>query len=166
MFKGNASKSNLIVLSSLQIPNSEQIFGLWRLNIFTEDSNLKYEIAPLHQSPPPMSSKKKGEAELQAMYMFIIIMIFMSLALLSLFIMMQQPGLVEAGGSGGRSLLTSSRRGLLREVIDSLPLKWYKAPSHSAMGEGGDIESKVHWWGMAQPLGWGPVGGCWTLGEQ
>jgi hypothetical protein len=67
------------------------------------------------------------------MQVFIVVMMFMSLALPSLFIMMQQQGLVEAGGSRGRLLLMSSRQGLLREVMDLLPLKWYKDPCCSAM---------------------------------
>ncbi len=61
--------------------------------------------------------------------MLIAVMMFMSLVLLLLFIMMQLQGLVEAEGSRGRSLLTSSRQGLLSEVMDLLPLKLYKAPS-------------------------------------
>ncbi len=112
-----------------------QIFGLWRLDIFTEDAKLKYEIA----APDGID---QYEAELQAMHMFIVMMMFMSLTLSSLLSMMRRQGLVEAGGGGGgggSSSLTSSRRGLSREVIDSLPLKRYKAPSRSAMGEGGDV---------------------------
>jgi len=109
-----------------------KIFGLWRLDIFTEDAKLKYEIA----APDGID---QYEAELQAMHMFIVMMMFMSLTLSSLLSMMRRQGLVEAGGGGGSSSLMSSRRGLSREVIDSLPLKRYKAPSRSAMGEGGDV---------------------------
>ena len=110
-----------------------QIFGLWRLDIFTEDAKLKYEIAP-------SDGIEQYEAELQAMHMFIVMMMFMSLTLSSLLSMMRRQGLVEAGGGGGGSLsLTSSRRGLSREVIDSLPLKRYKAPSRCTIGEGDDV---------------------------
>jgi hypothetical protein len=55
---------------------------------------------------------------------------------------MQRQGFAEAGGSkggGGRSSLTPLRRGLSREIIDSLPLKRCKAPSHGVMGGGGDV---------------------------
>ena len=112
-----------------------QIFGLWRLDIFTEDAKLKYEIA----APDGI---EQYEGELQALHMFIVMMMFMSLTLSSLLSMMRRQGLVDAGGGGGgggSSSLTSSRRGLSREVIDSLPLKRYKAPSRGTMGEGDDV---------------------------
>jgi hypothetical protein len=78
---------------------------------------------------------------LQALHTFIAMMMFMSLALSSLLSMMRRQGVVEAGGGGGggnRSSMMSSRRGLSREVIDSLPLKRYKAPSPSAAADDGD----------------------------
>jgi hypothetical protein len=82
-----------------------QIFSPWRLNVFTEDAKLKYDIAPL-------DGIKQYKVVLQAMHMFIVMMMFMSLALLLLLSMMRQHGFAEAGGGGGgrgRLLLLPSR---------------------------------------------------------
>ncbi|KAL3806557.1 hypothetical protein ACHAXA_009863, partial [Cyclostephanos tholiformis] len=105
---------------------ASQITGLWRLDVFTEDSKLMYAIAP-------PDGIEQYEAELQMLHTFIAMMMFMSLALSSMLSMMRRQGLTEAGGGdgggrgGGTFSLTSSRRGLSRDVIDSLPLKRYTA---------------------------------------
>jgi hypothetical protein len=81
----------------------------------------------------PPDGIEQYEAELQMLHTFIAMMMFMSLALSSMLSMMRRQGLTEAGGGdgggrgGGTFSLTSSRRGLSRDVIDSLPLKRYTA---------------------------------------
>lgn len=100
-----------------------QIFGLWRLDVFTTDSKLKYINAP-------PDNIVQYEAELEAMHMFIAMMMFMSLTLSSLLSLMRRQTMEGAhGGSGGGR--SSLRRGLSREVIDSLPLRHYKTPTAS-----------------------------------
>ncbi len=101
--------------------------------MFNEDSKLMFTIAP-------PDGIEQYEAELQMFHTFIAMMMFMSLALSSMLSMMRRQGLTEAGrdGGGGRgdnlSSLTSSRRGLSREVINSLPLKCYTVPTPSSGG--------------------------------
>ena len=66
------------------------------------------------------------EAELEALRMSIATIMFMSLTVSSLFSMMRRNGAVVdgRGDEGGRSL---TARGLVRQVVDSLPLKRYEA---------------------------------------
>ena len=76
--------------------------------------------------------------------MFIATMMFMSLTISSLFSMMRRQAAEAAedggGGGGGRSLM--GRRGLSRQVIDSLPVKRYHAP-HTEVTEDGDVVEDV-----------------------
>ena len=111
-----------------------QIVGMWRLDIFSKDAKLNYV-----QAPP--DGIDQYEAELEALHMFIITMMFMSLTISSLFSMLRRQGAeVEDGGGGGRSIL--GRRGLSREVIDSIPLKRYEA-HHTEVTEYGDAVEDV-----------------------
>lgn len=66
-------------------------------------------------------------------------MMFMSLMISSLFSMMRRQGAEVGDGGGGSSLV---RRGLSRQVIDSLPVKRYEAP-HSDVTEDGDVVEDV-----------------------
>jgi hypothetical protein len=127
-------RETLLSFSS-SFQTGSQTLGLWWLDIFTKDVKLKYDIAP-------PDGIEQYEVVLQAMHMFIVMMMFMSLVLSLLLSMMQQQGFAEVGGGrggGGRSSLTPSRRGLLREVANSLTPKRYKALSRSAMGGGGNV---------------------------
>ena len=111
-----------------------QIVGFWRLDVFTKDANLKYENAP-------PDGIEQYEAELQALHMFIATMMFMSLTISSLFSMMRRQA-AEGGGDGGGVGRSFNRRGLSRQVIDSLPLKTYQAP-HTEVTEDGDVVEDV-----------------------
>ncbi len=50
----------------LSFPSSfqtvSQTFGLWRLDIFTEDAKLKYDMEPLSHSPPPSTLRGEHDA--------------------------------------------------------------------------------------------------------
>jgi len=114
-----------------------QIVGLFRLDVFTEDSNLIYENAP-------PDGIEQYEAELQALHMFIATMMFMSLTISSLFSMMRRQGADGGGGEGGGGVIRAlSRRGLPPQVINALPLKTYQAPHHSEVTEDGDVVEDV-----------------------
>lgn len=116
-----------------------QIVGLWRLDLFTQDAKLRYEVAP-------PDGIEEYEAELEALHMFIATMMFMSLTISSLFSMMRRNGMdVDdggGGGGGGRSLRTR-RGGLSRQVIDSLPLKRYEAAPTAEVTDDGDVVEDV-----------------------
>mmetsp|Transcript_10932 Transcript_10932/g.21292 ORF Transcript_10932/g.21292 Transcript_10932/m.21292 type:complete len:994 (+) Transcript_10932:256-3237(+) len=108
-----------------------QIAGMWRIDVFTEDSKLNLDVAV----PDGIEAY---EAELESMRIFIAILMFTSFAMSSLFGITRRQG--DGGGNGG-STVSSSRRGLAREVIDSLPLKRYE--THRAVTEEGDIVEDV-----------------------
>jgi hypothetical protein len=151
---GELSQINFFVLCFMKIaPNLNpddflfsfqtvsQIAGLWRLDLFNEDSKLMFAIAP-------PDGIEQYEAELQMLHTFIAMMMFMSLVLSSMLNMMRRQGLSEAvGGGGGErggnlSTITSSRRGLSRDVINSLPLKCYTVGTPSSGGgRYGDTDS-------------------------
>ena len=106
-----------------------QIVGLWRLDVFTKDARLSYEVAPA-------DGIEEYEAELQALHMFIATMMFMSLTISSLFSMIRRQGRdAEGGGGGGNGGggggVSFMRRGLSQRVIDSLPVKRYASPPSS-----------------------------------
>ncbi|KAL9185777.1 hypothetical protein ACHAXT_003554 [Thalassiosira profunda] len=110
----------------------KQITGLWRADVFTNDAKLSYENAP----PDGID---QYEAELEALHMFIATMMFMSLTISSIFSMMRrQAAEGEDGGGGGGARSILGRRGLSREVIDSLPLKRYEA-LHTEVTDDGDV---------------------------
>ncbi|KAL7538423.1 hypothetical protein ACHAXR_008544 [Thalassiosira sp. AJA248-18] len=115
----------------------QQIVGMWRIDVFTDDAKLKWEVAP----PDGID---QYEAELEALHMFIFTMLFTSLTISSLFSMLRRQGAeVEdggGGGGGGRSLM--GRRGLSRQVIDSIPLKRYEA-MHTEVTDDGDVVEDV-----------------------
>ena len=111
-----------------------QIVGLWRIDVFNADANLKYEVAP-------PDGIEQYEAELQALHMFIATMMFMTLTISSLFSLMRRQA-AEGGGGGGGSGISLSRGGLSRQTIDSLPLKRYTAP-RSEVTEDGDVVEDV-----------------------
>lgn len=96
-----------------------QIVGLWRLDVFTKDARLSYEVAPA-------DGIEEYEAELQALHMFIATMTLMSLAISSLLRMLRQAR--EAEGGGGGAGASFRRRGLSQRAIDALPLKRHAPP--------------------------------------
>ena len=114
-----------------------QISGLWRLDIFTSgdvftnDANLNLVAA----TPDGIEAY---EAELEALHLFIAVMMFVSLTMSSLFGMMRRQE--EERGAQGVSTVTS-RRGLSRQVIDSLPLKRYE--THRGVTDDGDVVEDV-----------------------
>ena len=108
-----------------------QISGLWRLDVFVDENDLKYELAP-------EDGIEQYEAELQALHLFIATMMFMSLTLSSIFSMIRRTGAGGiADGGGGGVVRNLTRRGLSRSVIDNLPVKRYEVPQADSTEDGG-----------------------------
>uniref|UniRef100_A0A6U3VVT3 RING-type domain-containing protein n=1 Tax=Skeletonema marinoi TaxID=267567 RepID=A0A6U3VVT3_9STRA len=106
-----------------------QITGLWRLDVFTEDANLHLEVAP----PDGIEAYEK---ELEALHLFLVTMMFMSLTISSLLSSMRRRG--EDQEIIERS--SHRRGGLSQDVIDSLPTKRYEAPRRSVTDDGDVVE--------------------------
>ena len=106
-----------------------QISGLWRLDVFTEDANLSLEVAP----PDGIEAYEK---ELEALHLFLVTMMFMSLTISSLLSSMRRRG--EEQEIIERS--SHRRGGLSQDVIDSLPTKRYEAPRRSITDDGEVVE--------------------------
>mmetsp|Transcript_29213 Transcript_29213/g.66564 ORF Transcript_29213/g.66564 Transcript_29213/m.66564 type:complete len:859 (-) Transcript_29213:2-2578(-) len=110
-----------------------QISGLWRLDVFVPENDLKYELAP-------DDGLIEYEAEIQALYLFIATMMFMSLTLSSIFSMIRRTGAGVAEGGGSGIVRNLTRRGLSRSVIDNLPVKRYEAPQADSTEDGGVVQ--------------------------
>ena len=109
-----------------------QISGLWRLDVFTEDANLRLETAP-------PDGIEEYERELEALHLFLVTMMFMSLTISSL--------LGSMRGRGEEQEITerpSHRRGgLSPEVINSIPVKRYESPRRRSVTDDGDVVEDV-----------------------
>jgi hypothetical protein len=106
-----------------------QISGLWKLDVFTDDANLKLEIAP-------PDGIEEYEKELEVVHLFVLTMMFLSLTVSSFLSNMRRRGEEQ------ETLESPSRRrgGLSQHVIDSLPVKRYEAPGRSVTEDGDIVE--------------------------
>ena len=106
-----------------------QISGLWRLDVFTEDCHLNLEVAP-------PDGIEEYEKELEALHLFLVTMMFMSLTISSLLSNMRRRGeeqeIIERP--------SHRRGGLSQNVIDSLPTKRYETPRRSVTEDGDVVE--------------------------
>lgn len=109
-----------------------QISGLWRLDVFTEDANLRLETAP-------PDGIEEYERELEALHLFLVTMMFMSLTISSLL------GSMRGRGEEQEVVERPSHRrgGLSPEVINSIPVKRYESPRRRSVTDDGDVVEDV-----------------------
>ena len=96
--------------------------SVWKINIFNEDSDVIFSLAP----PDGFDAY---EAELKALHLLVAVMMFMSFMFTALYssLRRQQMEMTAAGGNVGPSILAraSRRTGLAQEAIDAFPVKTY-----------------------------------------